>query len=617
MSFRTSLLLALALVGVLPVLLLGGLSYRANRAELEGTQGRLQVQAAADVARLGAQHVLGGVDDLQLSARALPLARLEPAEAAAVLQLPFRQLRSLDVLALVDGEGRAVAPPVYARAGEEGRTAMGEAALAAFSAHVPLAAARGAGAAVGPLYRAPTGEARVALAVAAGEGRLLVAELGLGALEERLEEVARAGGRALLLDATGEPASGGGPGGVGRGLSASERALAERGRAGGAARAEVVDVVEGPDGVEYLAAWAPLPELGWGVLVARRADEAFAPADRVRRYTLYWGAVALLATLALGAVLSRAVSRPLADVSLAAARLARGEAAPPLVPDGPGELRRLGEDFNHMAAELARRGAELQAFNAELQRRVDAQTQELRAAQDQVERTRRLAALGSLAAGVAHELNNPLTGVLGLTAVLREEVAPGGAAEQTLSLLDVQAQRLVRVAAGLRQLVEREAQGAGRPFPPARPVQAALEAARPRLAERNVALELALAAEVPAVQGHPEELQELVGHLVQNALTAMPGGGTLTVGLAAAGMGEAVRLWVRDTGRGVPPRLRERIFDPFFTTKDEPGRVGLGLTVCHRIVERHHGRILLESEEGRGSTFSVLLPAAGAAPHLV
>jgi signal transduction histidine kinase len=95
----------------------------------------------------------------------------------------------------------------------------------------------------------------------------------------------------------------------------------------------------------------------------------------------------------------------------------------------------------------------------------------------------------------------------------------------------------------------------------------------------------------------------------------MPEGGSLTVGLAPVG-GDAVRLWVRDTGKGIAPENIERIFDPFFTTKDEPGRLGLGLSVTHRIIEAHHGRIQVESAVGQGSTFTVIFPAAIAEPHL-
>jgi signal transduction histidine kinase len=117
------------------------------------------------------------------------------------------------------------------------------------------------------------------------------------------------------------------------------------------------------------------------------------------------------------------------------------------------------------------------------------------------------------------------------------------------------------------------------------------------------------------VLGHADQLQKVAANLLQNALTAMPKGGSLTVGLAAV-EGDAVCLSVKDTGKGIPESLRERVFDPFFTTKDEPGRVGLGLSVAHRIIEAHHGRIRLESTEGQGTTVTIILPAAGAEAHL-
>jgi signal transduction histidine kinase len=145
-------------------------------------------------------------------------------------------------------------------------------------------------------------------------------------------------------------------------------------------------------------------------------------------------------------------------------------------------------------------------------------------------------------------------------------------------------------------------------------VQAALEARRAALEERSVRVELALGEDVPQVVGDPGQLQDLVGRLVDNAANAMARGGALLVTLAPVD-GEAVRLAIADTGPGIPPALRERIFDPFFTTK-EGGGAGLGLSVCHAIAAAHHGKLTVDSEEGRGSCFTLVLPAAPAAPHL-
>ena len=96
----------------------------------------------------------------------------------------------------------------------------------------------------------------------------------------------------------------------------------------------------------------------------------------------------------------------------------------------------------------------------------------------------------------------------------------------------------------------------------------------------------------------------------------MPEGGELHIGLADVA-GDALKLTVTDSGKGIAPELRERIFDPFFTTKDGIAGVGLGLSISHSIVEAHHGKLLVESAPGQGATFTVLLPAAAPAAHLV
>jgi signal transduction histidine kinase len=605
-------MLVLALVGVVPVLLLGGLSFRANRDELHHLVGGLQTQAAMDLARSCRQLVLLGVDNLRLAAEYLPLERLAPDEASAVLSIPLRQLAALNLLVLVDEQGRAIAPAVFTPEGKGDRQRVTEASLALFSRQAPVRAALSTGAAIGPPYRTPEAAGgRVALAVRASEdsSRFLLAELSLAELGRRVEELAVEGGLAFVVDHQGLPVVHAQEGAE---LSREERELVTEGLSRGAS---VVRTVRGVDGAEYLAAFAPVPDLGWGVVVGRGASEAFAPAEHVRRYTAFWALVSLMATGVLGAVLARGVSQPVARLSEGVAALAAGRYDQRVSEEGRDELGVLARSFNLMAGELQRREAELRRWSEELRQRVDERTRELREAQDQIARTRRLAALGSLSAGVAHELNNPLTGILGMLSLVRAEVPPESSVGQGLTLALEQARRMASIIRELRQLAEQEQAGAGHPLELAHPVRAALHELREELQSRGVTLVCELAQSVPRVLGHVEQLQKVVSHLLRNALTAMPGGGTLTVGISTV-EGDAVCLSVKDTGKGIPESLRERIFDPFFTTKDEPGRVGLGLSVVHRIVEAHHGRIRLESVEGQGTTITIILPAAGGEAHL-
>ncbi len=610
--FASRLMLVLALVGVVPVLLLGGLSFRANRDALHQVVGELQTQAATDLARSCRQLVLLGVDNLRQAAQYLPLERLEPQEASAVLSIPLRQLSALNLLVLVDAEGRALAPTVFSPEDSDTRQRVTDASLALFSRQSPVQDALAAGAAIGPPYRTPevTG-GRVALAVRAGEGasRLLLAELSLAELGRRVEELTRERGLAFIVDPHGAPVAHAQSGAE---LSQEERALVSEGLSSGV---PVVRTVRGRDDTEYLAAFAPVPDLGWGVVVGRRASEALAPAEDVRRYTFFWAVVALVATGVLGLVLARGVGQPVAQLSEGVAALAAGRYDQRVPERGRDELGLLARSFNQMADELQRREAELRRWSEELQQRVDERTRQLREAQDQIARTRRLAALGSFSAGIAHELNNPLTGILGLLTLSTEEVPAQSKLGVSLRTALEESRRMARIIRELRQLAEQERTEGGRPLELALPVKAALQEVREEVQARGVSVSWEIAESVPRVMGYADQLQKVAAHLVQNALTAMPQGGSLTVGVSAV-EGDAVCLSVKDTGKGIPESLRERVFDPFFTTKDEPGRVGLGLSVTHRIVEAHHGRIRLESTEGQGTTVTIILPAAGAEAHL-
>ena len=610
--FASRLMLVLALVGVVPVLLLGGLSFRANRDALHHLVGGLQAQAATELARSCQQLVLLGVDNLQLATEYLPIERLAPEEAAAVLSIPLRQLAALNLLLLVDEQGHAIAPAVFTSQGKGSQQRVTEASLALFSRQAPLRAALSTGAAIGPPYHTPEAPGgRVALAVRAGEdsSRFLLAELSLAELGRRVEELAQEDGLAFVVDHQGQPVA---HARAGAELSQEERALVSEGLS---RTAPVVRTVRGLDGTEYLAAFAPVPDLGWGAVVGRKASAAFAPAEHVWRYTAFWALVSLLATGVLGAVLARGFSQPVARLSEGVSALAAGRYEQRIPEQGRDELGVLARSFNLMAGELQRREAELRGWSEELRQRVDERTRELREAQDQIARTRRMAALGSLSAGIAHELNNPLTGILGMLSLLRDDVPAESTVGQGVTLALEQARRMANIIRDLRQMAEQERAGAGRPLDLSHPVKAALHELREEIASRNVTLVCELSESVPRVLGHVEPLQKVVSQLLRNALTAMPGGGTLTVGLSAV-EGDAVCVSVKDTGKGIPESLRDRIFDPFFTTKDEPGRVGLGLSLAHSIVEAHHGRIRLESAEGQGTTLTIILPAAGGEAHL-
>ncbi len=324
MSFRTRILLALLAVGVAPVALLGLMSYEVNRQELIGTVSAGQAQAAAELARQFEAFVLNGVEHLETSARYLPLAGLSRDDTADALGIPFRQLPWLNVLVLLSERGEALAPPVFEASPHPDaapREPIGPAELDAFARSVPLATVLASDVAIGPPYVSErTGVARVAVGVRipGRPARVLAAELSLAMVGARLREIAGADGSALLVDAHGNVIA---RGGDGRALSAQERQLVERGTS---SLSPEIRTVERADGRAWLAAFAPVGTLGWGVVLARPEAVALRAASRARAYTLFWAAAALAIAVAFGIALARGVSIPVARLSAAARAVDRG-----------------------------------------------------------------------------------------------------------------------------------------------------------------------------------------------------------------------------------------------------------------------------------------------------
>lgn len=229
---------------------------------------------------------------------------------------------------------------------------------------------------------------------------------------------------------------------------------------------------------------------------------------------------------------------------------------------------------------------------------------ELRRLKDEVARTQRLASLGSLAAGVAHEIRNPLSSIKGFATYFRERYRDVPEDRDTADILIQEVDRLNRV---ITQLLE-----FARPIALQRvPVslgEAAGLAARViegQAREKGVAMEMRIPPDLPAIKVDPDRLQQVFLNLYLNALAAMEKGGVLTT-TAAADADGTVRVQVSDTGAGIPAEDLKRVFDPYYTTK--PSGTGLGLAIVHKTVEAHGGDIRLESEPGRGTTVTFRIP---------
>lgn len=242
--------------------------------------------------------------------------------------------------------------------------------------------------------------------------------------------------------------------------------------------------------------------------------------------------------------------------------------------------------------------------------------------QDRLIQSAKLAAVGELAAGVAHELNNPLTGILGYTQWLLLEASKnveGGIPAKDVGPMCTRLEKIEREVLRCKDIVQnllnfsRSQESWGDKGPPMERlpinnvVEATLGVTDHQLELAKVKVERRLGENLPAVDGNANQLQQVFINIVINASKSMPGGGTLVV--TTRKDGHAVLVSFQDDGTGMPASVRDRIFEPFFTTRKVGEGTGLGLSVSYGLVKAHGGEITVESAEGKGSTFTIRLPA--------
>jgi signal transduction histidine kinase len=331
--------------------------------------------------------------------------------------------------------------------------------------------------------------------------------------------------------------------------------------------------------------------------------ETTSPLSALLRFYLLLTAIAILALTYVA--LTRLIVRPVENLTVASERLSSGTHADSVPVAGAAELARLSVSFNRMAADL--RG-EKQALVQRL-KELERTTRELEATQDQLIRSEKLASVGRLAAGIAHEIGNPLAAVLGLVELLE---LGGLSKEEEREFLRRIRSETERIHRTIRELLDY-----ARTSPAAAPssersdlakvVEEAVKLVTPQKDVRGIMIERRF-ADVPEVVAPAHELTQIVLNLLLNAADAVGGEGSILVEVDR--QGDRVRLSVSDSGPGIPDSIRDKLFEPFVTTKPAGKGTGLGLAVCHSLVERLGGAIRAENREHGGARFVVELPAA-------
>jgi two-component system NtrC family sensor kinase len=330
-------------------------------------------------------------------------------------------------------------------------------------------------------------------------------------------------------------------------------------------------------------------------------------------------AFVLLAAACVSLLVHRLVYVPLRDLESAAGRLAAGDLGQEIPVRSDDEFGQVARAFNVMTAAVRDSQAKLRDAAHTLEQKVDERTRQLRAAEAEAVQHEKLAAVGLLASGVAHEINNPLTGVLTFSHLLRQKMPDGSQDAEDLDLVIRETKRCASIVRRLLDFARQKAPEVKRANLNALVEDVARFIERPvRL--HDTAITVDLDRELPEVWVDENQIKQVLLNLLVNAQHATERGGSIAIRTRRApepvspGPGadpvDMVEVSVADTGCGIPEADLQRIFDPFFTSKEVGKGTGLGLSVSHGIVMAHGGTIKVDSEVGKGSAFRVYLPVA-------
>jgi signal transduction histidine kinase len=308
-----------------------------------------------------------------------------------------------------------------------------------------------------------------------------------------------------------------------------------------------------------------------------------------RKYLVFSVISALVPNLLLVLLIVRTISRPLQRITVAAVQVTEGEYGTEV------DLRRSNDEIGLLA----------ESFN-EMSRKMLSDIEQLQKLNEQLTRTEKLAAMGTLASGVAHEVNNPLASISSLIQMMQTKQNLDDDTKEKLKLISEQIQRITQVT--------RDMMDFARVRPAAKSavdvnglIETSLRLASFDKSFQKLELNKDLAGNLPKVYADADQLQQVFLNLLLNARDAMPEGGELCIKTAASE--KEVQIEISDNGVGIDDANRQKIFDPFFTTKQAGKGTGLGLAVCYGIVTAHGGRIEVSSNNSNGTSFLITLPA--------
>jgi two-component system NtrC family sensor kinase len=325
----------------------------------------------------------------------------------------------------------------------------------------------------------------------------------------------------------------------------------------------------------------------------------------------------LLAAVLVSLLVQRVVYTPLGDLESGAARLSSGDLDHPIPVRGHDEFGQLAEAFNSMMRALRNSRVELEEWGHTLEQKVEEATRELHVAQAEAARGEKLASVGLLAAGIAHELNNPLTGVLTFSTLVRKQLPDGSPEAEDLDLVIQETRRCATI---IRRLLDfaREKAPEKSYVDLNRVIEKTVELVSQPAHASDIEIVTDLDESLPTVWVDEDLIAQVIMNMLVNAQHAIEAKGRITVktrlrkdyrrGASNREPATMVEIAIADTGCGIPAENLQKIFDPFFTTKSVGKGTGLGLSVSHGTIEAHGGTIEVSSTVGEGTEFRIYLP---------
>jgi two-component system, NtrC family, sensor kinase len=310
----------------------------------------------------------------------------------------------------------------------------------------------------------------------------------------------------------------------------------------------------------------------------------------------------------------RVVDRPLKQLQAGTQKLSAGALGYQIDLHSKDQIGDVADSFNSMSLQLRSANEQMISWARTLEDRVQEKTHELRRAHDEMLHVETMASVGKMAAVVAHEINNPLSGILTYSKLLKKWVdndqvgqAKKQEAQQCLDLISSESRRCGELVRNLLTF-SRQSPMNIQSTDINHVVEQCMMLLRHNLEIGAIELHTTLAEALPRLQCDPSQIEQVLLAVIVNAADAMPKGGNLWIESRLCHEGHQVALSVRDDGSGIPPEVLPKIFEPFVTTKENGHGTGLGLAVSRGIMERHSGKISVESEVGKGTTVTITLP---------